>query len=148
LAVIEVHVCAPLNGERFWEPHFHALICGAPPDDLKAAFRVRPVAHSTLRNRLTKVQPVTDLLKIFGYLLKFMPMDTHEYVVSGASPNWASNELQGSELDEWTVWMAGHTAAQLLTGTGMHMHSVGRARSRELAASHRTNPQLLSRGTF
>ena len=148
LAVIEVHVCAPLNGERFWEPHFHALICGVPPDDLKAAFRVRPVAQSTFRNRLTKVQPVTDFPGILGYVLKFKPEDTHEYLDVDGSSNWAPNDLRGSELDDWVAWMAGHGAAQLLTGTGMHMHSVSRALSRELATSHRTNPQLLSRGAF
>lgn len=142
-AFVEVHLCVPLKGDPFWEPHAHALICNAPPDAVRAAFRVRPSASTTLRKRSTRVDTITDLDGAVGYVLKTKASATVEYLRDNGEAGWGNNDLRGDQLSEWASWMAKFRVSQLLTSRRLDLTALPRNRCFELATPPGVDGRLL-----
>jgi len=116
--VFELVAVRYIDGREELEPHFHVLIRGATPDQLKAAFAFRKSAGIVGRKRALNVIAVYDLAGLLDYLTKFEAHVRVQYV-DGNSTNWKTNSLRGSELVEWTRFMSKFSVADLLKFRGI-----------------------------
>lgn len=142
VAVVEVHLVKPLDGDPYWEPHVHGILVGAPGDAVRALSRVRPDASCSGRKRHCHVKAVSNLAGALSYATKFRPQSSHPYTTDKGT-FWADNDLRGEPLAEWTKWMALYKVADLLTYRGIDLRQIGLAGRSEMATQHRMKGRIL-----
>lgn len=132
LAVFELHACFPIVGEAFWEPHFHAILWGAPQEALRAAFSIRMPSAPSGRRRPVHIRQVYNLRGALKYCLKSSASASVQYR-KGESVRWRNNRLPRVLEAIWHAFLARHRIAQLITARSLDLGVLRRSMQCELS---------------
>lgn len=132
-AVFELQECIPLEGERFVEPHFHAILWGVHEDDIRTAFRIHVPKWVHIRRRACQVKKVYDLAGAIDYVTKLRPTATIQYVRDDGGIGWRDRRAESPFETIWYRFMARHSIANMLSSVGDELRVLRMQRTCELA---------------
>lgn len=135
VAVIEVCANRDVDGEVFWEPHFHMVTVGAPREAIREAFAVR--LPKELRGKvkplqIKQIQP-GELGRVFCYITKVKPELRSAYRRDNGGIGRKRNHLPKELLPEWLAVMAARPATEMVVHFGLGPNIARQFRTAEMS---------------
>lgn len=121
MAVIEVCANRDVDGDVFWEPHFHMAVVGAPREAIREAFGVR--LPKELRGRVKPLQAKEirpgELGSVLCYITKVKPELRSAYRRENGRVGRRRNHLPKQLLPDWLAVMAARPASEMIVHIGL-----------------------------
>ncbi|WP_373413561.1 hypothetical protein [Ensifer aridi] len=135
VAIIEVCANRDVDGDVFWEPHFHMVIVGAPREAIREAFAVR--LPKELRGKVKPLQTKEirpgELGRVACYITKVKPELRSAYRRDNGGIGRKRNHLPKELLPEWLAVMAARPATEMVVHFGLGPNIARQFRTAEMS---------------
>lgn len=135
IAIIEVCANRDVDGDVFWEPHFHMAVVGAPREAICEAFAVR--LPMELRGKVKPLQTKEirpgELGSVLCYITKVKPELRSAYRRDNGGIGRRRNHLPKKLLPEWLAVMAARPVTEMVVHIGLGPNVARQFRTAEMS---------------